>query len=137
MGGAWQVLVIVCRYLVYKEVATHHPARAVPARAREQHRPQGSQINHGFDGQASGRVGTPLSGARLPQARMAGAATGSSLSWIATTRGREVVIHDRAEPGSALLSRAAVRRADVSSNASHGSYTSSTTSMLRRRAELA
>jgi len=51
-------LVIVCRYLVHKEVATHDPARAVPVRAREQHRPQGSQINHGFDGQASGRVGT-------------------------------------------------------------------------------
>jgi hypothetical protein len=57
-------LVIVCRYLVHKEVATHDPASALPVRSREQHWPQGSQIDHSFDGQAPGRVGVALLGAR-------------------------------------------------------------------------
>jgi hypothetical protein len=83
--GAAGFLVIACRYLFDKEVVTRNPARAVPVRAREQHMPQGSQINRGFDGQASGRVGTfPSTGARVPPApnvpRFTGGAPAAGLS---------------------------------------------------------
>jgi hypothetical protein len=66
-------LVIACRYLFDKEVATRNPAGAVPVRAREQHTPQGSQIDRGFDGQAAGRVGTlPSNGLGVPRAPCTG-----------------------------------------------------------------